>query len=236
MSQSNGQQTITAGSWTNIGTGPLTINLQSLSLSVNVVVSDTQPADNAQGNILSQARPSWKVGNAQPVWVRGVPSWTNSTGTAIIDVLLGAETVTITNPTATIAQVSSRDPSGNANGIPGNPFYSVNVEAGTPWAYAAASGGITTATSVTLAAADASGRSNYLRKLQLINTGATATEVYVANGATAIWRIKLPASMTSPIAITFDDFELVTSANTALNFYVATAGAAVYVNAQGFLK
>lgn len=89
MSQSNGQQTITAGSWTNIGTGPLTINLQSLSLSVNVVVSDTQPADNAQGNILSQSRPSMQVSNAQAVWVRGVPSWTNSSGTAIIDVLLG---------------------------------------------------------------------------------------------------------------------------------------------------
>lgn len=89
MSQSNGQQTITAGSWTNIGTGPLTINLQSLSLSVNVVISDTKPADGAQGNILSQSRPSMQVSNAQAVWVRGVPSWTNSSGTAIIDVLLG---------------------------------------------------------------------------------------------------------------------------------------------------
>lgn len=120
MSQSNGQQTITAGSWTNIGTGPLTINLQSLSLSVNVVVSDTQPADNAQGNILSQARPFMQVSNTQAVWVRGVPSWTNSSGTAIIDVLLGTPGASggvvasdgVTLPPG-LAQTFGRDSAGN---------------------------------------------------------------------------------------------------------------------------
>jgi len=89
MSQSNGQQTINAAGWTNIGTGPLTINLQSLSLSVNVVVSDSQPADNALGNVLYQARPQMQVSNTQAVWARVMPNWANQAGTAVIDVLLG---------------------------------------------------------------------------------------------------------------------------------------------------
>ena len=204
---------------TNVWAMPISNSGTYLPAVVNVLLAS--PSDGVDA-----------TGITPPTGGSGIRGWLSG----IYSLLKGTLTVSITNPTATIAQVSTRDVSGNANGISGNPFYSVNVEAGTPWSYAAATGGITTATSVALAAADASGRSNYLRKLQLINTGATATEVYVANGATAIWRIKLPASMTSPIAITFDDFELVTSANTALNLYVVTAGGAVYANAQGFLK
>lgn len=144
--------------------------------------------------------------------------------------------VNVNNLAAGIAQVSSRDASGNANGIAGNPIITSPVEAGLAWSYVAASGGIVTATSVTLAAADATGRSAYVRSLQLINTGASATEVYLANGGTAIWRIKLPASMAAPMVVSFGDGQMMTAANTALSFYVATAGAAVFVNAQGFLK
>jgi hypothetical protein len=42
--------------------------------------------------------------------------------------------------------------------------------------------------------------------------------------------------MNTPAILSFDDGELISTANTALNFYVVTAGAAVYVNAQGFMK
>ncbi|QBJ79466.1 hypothetical protein [Aquitalea sp. USM4] len=236
MSQSNGEQTITAGSWTNIGTGPLTIQLLTLSGSATVIVSDTQPASGAVGSVLSQVRPIIQVNTAQAVWVQAAASFDNPSGSIAIDVMLGTPLVAISNLTSGIAQVSSRDPSGNANGIAGNPFYSVNVETGTAWNYVASSGGISTASSVVLAAADINGRCSYLRKLQLINTGSTATEVYVANGNSAIWRCKLPANMNTPAILSFDDGELISTANTALNFYVVTAGAAVYVNAQGFMK
>lgn len=144
--------------------------------------------------------------------------------------------VSVNNLQAGIAQVSSRDASGNANGIPGNPIITSPVEAGLAWSYVAAANGITTATTTLLAAADTMNRSYYVRNLQLINTGATATEVYLASGGTAIWRIKLPASMTAPMVISFSDGQIFTAANTALNLVTVTAGAAVYVNAQGFLK
>jgi hypothetical protein len=76
MSQSNGEQTITAGSWTNIGTGPLTIQLLTLSGSATVIVSDTQPASGAVGSVLSQARPIIQVNTAQAVWVQAAASLT----------------------------------------------------------------------------------------------------------------------------------------------------------------
>lgn len=144
--------------------------------------------------------------------------------------------VSVNNLAAGIAQVSSRDASGNANGIAGNPIIVSPVEAGLAWSYVAASGGISTATTTLLAAADTMNRSYYVRNLQLLNTGATATEVYLASGGTAIWRIRLPASMTVPMVVSFSDGQIFTAANTALNLITATAGAAVYVNAQGFLK
>lgn len=101
------------------------------------------------------------------------------------------------------------------------------------WSYASAAGGIINTTDVVLAAAAGAGLRRYLNSMQLSNNSATATEVVVKDGATVIWRGQLPAN-----AINFNihfDNPIKTTANAALNFACITTGAAVYVNAQGYI-
>lgn len=100
------------------------------------------------------------------------------------------------------------------------------------WSYSGASA-ITTAVSVALKAAGAAGMRNYATGMQIQNTGATATEVQVLDGATVIWRGFLPANMLAIADINFMT-PLRGTAATAMNFNVVTAGANVYVNAQGY--
>ena len=53
------------------------------------------------------------------------------------------------------------------------------------------------------------------------------------DGATVIWRIWLPASMTTPWDIDFPT-PLRSSANAALNAAAITSGASIYLDAQGY--
>lgn len=101
------------------------------------------------------------------------------------------------------------------------------------WAYAAAAGGVTNTTDVVLAAAAGAGLRRYLTSMQLANASSTATEVVVKDGSTVIWRGYLPAN--APMSEIAFKNPLKTTANTALNFACATTGAAVYVNAQGYI-
>lgn len=100
------------------------------------------------------------------------------------------------------------------------------------WTYAAASGGITDTSDVTLAAAAGVGLSNFLTGIQIMNKSAVATEVVVKDGSTIIWRGYSPASGVGPLSITFED-PLQSSPNTALKFAAITTSSAIYVNAQG---
>jgi hypothetical protein len=96
---------------------------------------------------------------------------------------------------------------------------------------------VTTPVNVTtdqvLKSAGGAGIRNYLTGFQIKNIGTTATEYVIKDGATVIYRGYLPASM-----INDDDVQFVSplkaTANTALNFACITAGASVYVNAQGY--
>lgn len=101
------------------------------------------------------------------------------------------------------------------------------------WSYAAVSSGISNAADVAVAAAAGAGLRRYLNSAQLSNHSAVATEAVFKDGSTIIWRGYLPASMTTPANISFDN-PLKTSANTALNFACVASGAQVYVNAQGY--
>lgn len=101
------------------------------------------------------------------------------------------------------------------------------------WAYAAASGGITNTSDVTLIAAAGTGKANYLTSMQIANTSATATEVVVKDGSTVIWRTKVGVSMIAPVDIKFDP-PLASSENTALNAACITGSTATYINAQGY--
>lgn len=105
----------------------------------------------------------------------------------------------------------------------------------TPWNYAAATGGITNTSAVTLAAAAGAGLVNYLTSLQLHNTSATGTEVTITDGSTStvLARFYAPASMTAPMAITFPN-ALASSTNSALCAACVTTGTVTYINAQGY--
>ena len=102
-----------------------------------------------------------------------------------------------------------------------------------PWSYAAASGGITDTSDVTLVAAPGAGRSNYLTSMTVCNTSATATEVVVKSGSTILWRCKVGATMIQPSSISFLR-PLVSANNTALTVACITNATATYINAQGY--
>jgi hypothetical protein len=103
------------------------------------------------------------------------------------------------------------------------------------WSYAAASGGITNTTAVTIKAAGASGIRNYLRSLNVVNASATASEISIRDGAagTVLWRGYVPASMTAASQISFDP-PLRGTAATLMEVVCATTATQTYVNAQGW--
>lgn len=92
---------------------------------------------------------------------------------------------------------------------------------------------IAVTTDQVMKAAGAAGIRNYMTAINMKNVGATATEVVVKDGATVIWRNYLPANM-----VTADTFNFPTplrgTAATAMNFAALTAGANIYMSAQGY--
>ncbi|MFQ5630972.1 MAG: hypothetical protein ACE5I1_19550 [bacterium] len=106
---------------------------------------------------------------------------------------------------------------------------------GQSWSYAAASGGITNTTGVTIKAAGGAGIRNYITDLQVINGHAsTSTDVQIRDGAagTVLWRGFAQAGG-GGISCHFNT-PIRGAANTLLEVACGTTGAAVYVNAQGF--
>jgi hypothetical protein len=95
-----------------------------------------------------------------------------------------------------------------------------------------AAGVTSTTADVILKAAGAAGIKNYLTAIQVANTNATATEIVIKDGSSVIWRCYAPANF-SMTNIIFPS-PLKTTAATALNFACVTAGASVYVSAQGY--
>ena len=107
-----------------------------------------------------------------------------------------------------------------------------------PWVYAAAAGGIVNTTDVAMAAAAGAGLRNYLTSIQILNQSTTVnTEVVIKDGATVIWRGWLGLTGSGDHHEVYVSFPtpLRTTANTALNVACITTGAAVYVNAQGYV-
>lgn len=100
------------------------------------------------------------------------------------------------------------------------------------WSYAPA-GTIANTADIVIAAAAGAGIRRYITSIQLINTNAVATEFVVKDGSTVIWRIWLPANMTTPWDIDFPT-PLRSSANAALNAAAITSGASIYLDAQGY--
>lgn len=130
---------------------------------------------------------------------------------------------------------------GSALGALGGGSGATASDAVDSWSYAAATGGITDTSDVTLAAAPGAGLVNYLTDLQLANSDATVgTEVVIKSGSTVLWRTFLPAGRpsaltgTMPVSFHFSR-PLRAATNTALTVAASTTSAELYVNAQGFI-
>jgi hypothetical protein len=135
------------------------------------------------------------------------------------------------HPTA-VATGDQVDQLGTVEGKLVNQPYAVHGET---WRYAAASGGITDATAVTVKTAAGSGIRNCVTSIQVINGHATvSTEVWLVDGAagTVIWRGFAQAAG-GGVAAEFP-VPICGSANTLLEVDNGTTGSAVYYNLQGF--
>lgn len=104
------------------------------------------------------------------------------------------------------------------------------------WQYAAAAGGITASTAdVVIKTAGAASIRNYITSITIASEPlVAATELVIKEGATVIWRTKIP---TTGMALTHIEFPtpLKGAAATALNVATLTSNVgAVYFNAQGY--
>lgn len=103
------------------------------------------------------------------------------------------------------------------------------------WSYAAASGGITNTTGVTIKTAAGAGIRNYVTSVSVVNGHASVdTDVQIRDGAsgTVLWRGFAKAGG-GGVSATFD-VPLRGSANTLLEVACGTTGSATYVNATGY--
>ena len=89
---------------------------------------------------------------------------------------------------------------------------------------------LTTATATAIQAAAGASLKRNITALQAINTGASAVDLIVLDGATERWRLTLPVNI--PISISFPT-ELIATANTALNANLSAVGT-VRANFQGY--
>jgi hypothetical protein len=125
------------------------------------------------------------------------------------------------------------DSLGNISGGGGSGGQGAAADAGASgWSYAAASGGITNTSDVTLAAAPGALRANYISSLHITNASATATEVVVKSGSTILFRTHAAQNVDKYIAF---PRPLVAAGNTALTAACITTATQTYINAQGFI-
>jgi hypothetical protein len=103
------------------------------------------------------------------------------------------------------------------------------------WSYAAAAGGITNTTEVVMKTAAGATLKNYITGLQIANASATATDIQIKDdaGGTVIWRGYVQANQ--PLTTITLPSTIKTSLNKAVVVACGTAGAAVYINAQGYV-
>ena len=105
------------------------------------------------------------------------------------------------------------------------------------WQFGGVTGGITTTADTVLKTAGAAGIRNYVTGISVQNASATtATEVVIKDGAsTVMWRgyVGTSAVLNSAVSVVFPT-PLRGTAATAVNVACITAGAQVYVNAQGY--
>jgi hypothetical protein len=80
-------------------------------------------------------------------------------------------------------------------------------------------------------AAGGAGLKRHMTGLQAINTGASAVDLIILDGAAERWRMTLPVNV--PVDFCFAETHLIVTAATALNANLSAAGT-VRVCAQGY--
>lgn len=91
---------------------------------------------------------------------------------------------------------------------------------------------LTLTSDVVLFSAAGANRSNNVVDIQAINTGASAVDLIIKDGATVIWQFTLPVNV--PVCLGFE-CPLRGTANTAINVALSAAGT-VRLNATGFVS
>lgn len=109
--------------------------------------------------------------------------------------------------------------------------YSVPEKA---WNYAAASGGITNTTAVTIKAASSSGFKICLLSMQVDNASATASEMLIRDGSAGTVLTRVYVGANSSRSFKFEP-PLRGTANTLMEVVMVTTATQTYVNAQGYL-
>lgn len=107
---------------------------------------------------------------------------------------------------------------------------------GVPFRYAAAASGIVSSTADVVAASAIPGFRAYVRSMQVSwDALSGATELVLKDGATTIWRYKIPALVAGSESFVFPT-ALRGTTNTALNIaLVSSVTGGVYVSLQGVL-
>jgi hypothetical protein len=157
-----------------------------------------------------------------------------ATGSAAEDATAGTSPVisggvvrTAVAPTTLIAGDTARHTMSSAAQLITKPYSMGDTD----WQFTTA--GLTTTTAVAAKAAGAASVRNYVTDVTVQNTNATATTFLIQDGATTIWQVSLPVSMTLPITFAFK-IPLRGTAATALNVNCGTAAANVVCNVSGY--
>lgn len=233
-----------------IGSAPTGIDITTTNCGGAVIkrtdlrISFLRLFDFERARVEMLSRPLGDQASAAPVVVQNTPAMTISSGTvttvttvgtltgggAAEDAAAGANPVTVGGvvrtavaPVTLVAGDAARMTMTPGAALVVRP-YSVS-EAG--WN---ASLALTTATATAIQAAAGASLKRNITALQAINTGASAVDLIILDGATERWRLTLPVNI--PISISFPT-ELIATANTALNANLSAVGT-VRANFQGY--
>jgi hypothetical protein len=163
--------------------------------------------------------------------------YTNAQGPVAHDGVVSGNPVRIAGRalTADYTAVAAGDVADFATTLTGKQVVYPHALPGATWSYAAASGGITNTTAVTVKTAAGAGIRNYVTSLDVVNGHATvSTEVMIRDGAggTVLWR-GFAAAVGGGVSREFVP-PLRGTANTLLEVVNVTTGAATYFNLSGF--
>lgn len=189
--------------------------------------SGTQVWTFVPGTYATEPVPAAQVSGTQPV--SGTVTATGVVGPAAHDAAISGNPLRMAGRalTASYAAVASGDTADMVTTL-------VGVQVVKPYAIPEigwnANIALTTVTATALVVAGGAGLKRHITALQAINTGASAVDLIILDGATERWRMPLPPNAVVPIPF---PTELITSAATALNANLSAVGT-VRVCAQGY--